>query len=90
MTRTVDMVVAVGQPNFVPGDWLKPGAVVIDAGYNDGTIGDVAVDEAVAKASPITPGPGGVGATTIAMLIQPTVLAVEQRARSAGRWSSAV
>jgi methylenetetrahydrofolate dehydrogenase (NADP+)/methenyltetrahydrofolate cyclohydrolase len=71
------VVAAVGQPNFVRGEWIKPGAVVIDAGYNEGNIGDVAFDEAVAVASLITPVPGGVGPTTIALLIEQTVEAAE-------------
>ncbi|TWP49092.1 bifunctional 5,10-methylene-tetrahydrofolate dehydrogenase/5,10-methylene-tetrahydrofolate cyclohydrolase [Lentzea tibetensis] len=74
VVRTADIVVAaVGKPEFVRGDWIKPGAVVIDAGYNEGNVGDVAFDEAVGKASLITPVPGGVGPTTIAVLLEQTV-----------------
>jgi methylenetetrahydrofolate dehydrogenase (NADP+)/methenyltetrahydrofolate cyclohydrolase len=74
---TADIVVAaVGKPNFIRGDWLKPEAVVIDAGYS-GNVGDVAYDEAIAVASLITPVPGGVGPMTIAMLIAQTVSAAE-------------
>ena len=48
IVRSADLVVAaVGRPRFVRGDWLKPGVVVIDAGYNDGNVGDVAFDEAL-------------------------------------------
>jgi methylenetetrahydrofolate dehydrogenase (NADP+)/methenyltetrahydrofolate cyclohydrolase len=57
----------------VRGDWIKPGAVVVDAGYNQGNVGDVAFDEVAAKASAITPVPGGVGPMTIALLIEQTV-----------------
>lgn len=74
IVRGADIVVAaVGRPRFVRGDWIKPGAAVIDAGYNPGNVGDVAFDEAVAGASLITPVPGGVGPMTIAMLVEQTV-----------------
>jgi methylenetetrahydrofolate dehydrogenase (NADP+) / methenyltetrahydrofolate cyclohydrolase len=55
--------------------WLKPGAVVIDAGYNPGNIGDVAFASAVQRASLITPVPGGVGPMTIAVLLDQAVAA---------------
>jgi len=71
------IVAAVGIPRFVRGDWIKPGAVVIDAGYNPGNLGDVHFDEALQRAALITPVPGGVGPTTIATLLQQTVLAAE-------------
>ena len=78
IVSTADLVVAaVGRPRFVRGDWLKPGAVVIDAGYNDGNIGDVAFDEALGKASLLTPVPGGIGPMTIAVLLHQTVIAAE-------------
>jgi methylenetetrahydrofolate dehydrogenase (NADP+)/methenyltetrahydrofolate cyclohydrolase len=74
IVRTADIVVAaVGIPNFVRGDWLKDGVVVVDAGYNPGNIGDVAFDEALPKASLITPVPGGVGPMTISLLLEQTV-----------------
>jgi methylenetetrahydrofolate dehydrogenase (NADP+)/methenyltetrahydrofolate cyclohydrolase len=74
VVETADLVVAaVGRPNFVRGDWLKPGAVVIDARYNKGNVGDVAFDEALDRASLITPVPGGVGPMTIALLLEHTV-----------------
>jgi methylenetetrahydrofolate dehydrogenase (NADP+) / methenyltetrahydrofolate cyclohydrolase len=74
IVATADIVVAaVGRPEFVRGSWLKPGAVVIDAGYNPGNVGDVAFEEAVAVASLITPVPGGVGPMTIAVLLAQTV-----------------
>jgi len=66
------LIVAVGRPRFVQGDWIKPGAVVIDAGYNKGNIGDVDFDTAVNSASLITPVPGGVGPMTVATLIDQT------------------
>jgi methylenetetrahydrofolate dehydrogenase (NADP+)/methenyltetrahydrofolate cyclohydrolase len=74
IVATGDIVVAaVGRPEFVRGSWLKPGAVVVDAGYNPGNIGDVAFEEAVEVASVITPVPGGVGPMTIAVLLAQTV-----------------
>jgi methylenetetrahydrofolate dehydrogenase (NADP+)/methenyltetrahydrofolate cyclohydrolase len=76
---TADIVVAaVGQANFVRGDWIKPGAIVIDAGYNEGNVGDVNFAEAVSVAGMITPVPGGVGPTTIALLIEQTISAAEK------------
>jgi methylenetetrahydrofolate dehydrogenase (NADP+)/methenyltetrahydrofolate cyclohydrolase len=74
IVRTADIVVAaVGRPNFVRGAWLKPGAVVVDAGYNEGNVGDVAFAEAVEQARLVTPVPGGVGPMTIAVLLAQTV-----------------
>ena len=74
VVREADIVIAaVGRPEFVRGDWVKPGAVVIDAGYNPGNVGDVAFDEAAARARLITPVPGGVGPMTIAVLLSQTV-----------------
>jgi methylenetetrahydrofolate dehydrogenase (NADP+)/methenyltetrahydrofolate cyclohydrolase len=62
IVASADIVVAaVGKPELVRGDWLKPGAVVVDAGYNDGNVGDVAFDDALGRASLLTPVPGGVG-----------------------------
>jgi methylenetetrahydrofolate dehydrogenase (NADP+) / methenyltetrahydrofolate cyclohydrolase len=79
IVRTADIVVAaVGRPNFVRGRWIKPGAVVIDAGYNEGNVGDVAFSEATEVAGLITPVPGGVGPTTIAVLIEQTMSAAEK------------
>ena len=77
------VVAAVGQPNLVKGEWIKPGAVVIDVGINrleDGSLtGDVEFEEAAKRASFITPVPGGVGPMTIAMLLSNTVDAAEAR-----------
>ena len=74
VVQTGDIVVAaVGRPNFVRGSWLKKGAVVVDAGYNEGNVGDVAFDEALDRVSLITPVPGGVGPMTIAILLEQTV-----------------
>lgn len=75
------LVVAVGKPEFIPGDWIKEGAIVIDVGINrgaDGKLkGDVEYSVASQKASFITPVPGGVGPMTVAMLMQNTLQAYE-------------
>ncbi len=79
------LVAAVGRPAFVPGDWLRPGVVVIDAGYNPGNVGDVDTAAAMDVASLLTPVPGGVGPMTIAVLLDQTVdAAFEQAELSAG------
>ena len=72
------LVVAVGRAEMVRGDWIKPGAIVIDVGQNrtdDGLFGDVAYDEATQVASAITPVPGGVGPMTVACLLLNTLQA---------------
>lgn len=75
------LVVAVGKPNFIPGDWIKKGAVVIDVGINrldnGKLVGDVEFDIAKENASYITPVPGGVGPMTVATLIENTFFACE-------------
>ncbi|MCK8044166.1 bifunctional methylenetetrahydrofolate dehydrogenase/methenyltetrahydrofolate cyclohydrolase FolD [Shewanella sp. 1CM18E] len=81
--RRADLVVvAVGKPGFIPGDWIKPGAVVIDVGINrlenGQLVGDVEFDVAAQHASFITPVPGGVGPMTIASLLENTLYACEQ------------
>ncbi|HHR6575005.1 TPA: bifunctional methylenetetrahydrofolate dehydrogenase/methenyltetrahydrofolate cyclohydrolase FolD [Providencia alcalifaciens] len=81
--RNADLlVVAVGKPNFIPGEWIKPGAIVIDVGINrleNGKVtGDVDFDEASKRAAWITPVPGGVGPMTVATLIQNTLQACEE------------
>jgi 5,10-methylene-tetrahydrofolate dehydrogenase/Methenyl tetrahydrofolate cyclohydrolase len=83
VVRGADLVVAaVGIPRFVKGDWIKPGAVVIDVGINrlpDGKLaGDVDFEAAAQKASWITPVPGGVGPMTIAMLLYNTLEAAKK------------
>ncbi len=88
VVRRADIVVAaVGRPELVRGDWIKPGATVIDVGQErvgqpDGTrklVGDVAFDEAVQVAGAITPVPGGVGPMTIACLIRNTFVSAARR-----------
>lgn len=81
--KRADIVVAgVGIANFVKGDWIKPGAIVIDVGINrlenGKLVGDVEFDEAVKRASFITPVPGGVGPMTVATLMQNTLEACEK------------
>ena len=75
------LVVAAGKPRLIPGEWVKPGAVVIDVGINrldDGRlVGDIGFDEAARRASWITPVPGGVGPMTVATLMQNTLEAAE-------------
>ena len=89
VVRRADIVVAaVGRAEMVRGDWIKPGATVIDVGINriptdDGKgrlVGDVAYDEAAEVAAAVTPVPGGVGPMTIAMLLRNTLVAAHRRA----------
>jgi methylenetetrahydrofolate dehydrogenase (NADP+)/methenyltetrahydrofolate cyclohydrolase len=89
VVRRADIVVAaVGCPEMVRGDWIKPGAIVIDVGINripaaeEGKtrlVGDVAYAEAAEVAAAITPVPGGVGPMTIAMLLRNTIVAAHRR-----------
>jgi methylenetetrahydrofolate dehydrogenase (NADP+) / methenyltetrahydrofolate cyclohydrolase len=72
--RRADLLIAaVGRPRMVTGDWIKPGACVIDVGINARIVGDVDFDSAVEVAGAITPVPGGVGPMTIASLLRNTV-----------------
>ena len=90
MCRQADILVAaVGRPEMVRGDWIKPGAIVIDVGINRSDdpqggqsrlVGDVAYEEALAVAGAITPVPGGVGPMTIACLLKNTVTAARRAA----------
>ncbi|XZQ57332.1 MAG: bifunctional methylenetetrahydrofolate dehydrogenase/methenyltetrahydrofolate cyclohydrolase FolD [Arsenophonus sp.] len=76
------LIVAIGKPNFIPGEWIKPGAIVIDVGINrleNGKItGDVCYQEARKRASWITPVPGGIGPMTVITLMQNTLQACER------------
>ncbi|WP_282138315.1 bifunctional 5,10-methylenetetrahydrofolate dehydrogenase/5,10-methenyltetrahydrofolate cyclohydrolase [Rossellomorea aquimaris] len=73
------VIAAVGKPNFIKGEWLKNDAIVIDAGYNRGNIGDVDFESCEGIVKAITPVPGGVGPVTIAMLLKHTVEAAEKQ-----------
>lgn len=79
--RAEILVVAVGKPNFIPGDWIREGAIVIDVGINrleDGKLtGDVEFEPASQKAAWITPVPGGVGPMTVATLLENTLFAAD-------------
>ncbi|MEI8018372.1 MAG: bifunctional methylenetetrahydrofolate dehydrogenase/methenyltetrahydrofolate cyclohydrolase FolD [Schlesneria sp.] len=81
ITRSADILIAaIGKPEFVTREMVKPGAVVIDVGINrvdDKLLGDVAFDEVCSVASAITPVPGGVGPMTIAMLLENTLMAAK-------------
>jgi methylenetetrahydrofolate dehydrogenase (NADP+)/methenyltetrahydrofolate cyclohydrolase len=85
VARRADVLVAAtGRPEMVRGDWVKPGAVVIDVGINrteHGLVGDVAFAEAAERARAITPVPGGVGPMTIACLLRNTLTAARMAAR---------
>ncbi|MEI7238376.1 bifunctional methylenetetrahydrofolate dehydrogenase/methenyltetrahydrofolate cyclohydrolase FolD [Pectobacterium brasiliense] len=76
------LVVAVGKPGFIPGEWIKPGAIVLDVGINrlesGKVVGDVEFETAQERASYISPVPGGVGPMTVATLIQNTLQACEE------------
>ena len=86
------LIAAVGRPEMVKGDWVKPGAVVIDVGINrvaaangkSRLVGDVAFAEAAQQAAFITPVPGGVGPMTIACLLRNTLTAAKQAQQTAG------
>ncbi len=83
-TRNADVLIAaIGKPNFVTGDMIKPGAVVVDVGINrtdDGLVGDVDFESAAQVASLITPVPGGVGPLTVTMLLDNTLKAAKIQA----------
>jgi len=77
------LIAAVGRPEMVRADWVKPGAIVIDVGINrteDGLVGDVDFEGVQPKAAAITPVPGGVGQMTIAMLMHNTLAAAKAQA----------
>jgi len=88
------LVAAIGKARLIQGDWIKPGAVVIDVGTNRDAagklVGDVDFDGARERAAFITPVPGGVGPMTIAMLLKNTVAAAEARAVGAASGAGAV
>ncbi len=80
--KQADIVIgAVGKPEFIKGDWIKAGAVVVDAGYHPGGVGDIELSAITEKASAYTPVPGGVGPMTINTLIYQSVAAGEKKLR---------
>jgi methylenetetrahydrofolate dehydrogenase (NADP+)/methenyltetrahydrofolate cyclohydrolase len=79
VVRRAEIVVgAVGKPEFIRGNWIRDGAVVVDAGYHPGGVGDIELAAVVDRCSAYTPVPGGVGPVTIATLIAQTVEAAEK------------
>lgn len=75
-----DIVVgAVGRPRFIQGSWIRDGAVVVDAGYHPGGMGDIDLEAAIPRCSAYTPVPGGVGPMTIATLIMQTMESAERQ-----------
>ncbi len=88
VVKRADIVIAaVGRPHLVKGDWLKPGATVIDVGINrtpDGLVGDVDFAGALSVAGAVTPVPGGVGPMTIAVLLRNTLISAERREHVVG------
>jgi methylenetetrahydrofolate dehydrogenase (NADP+)/methenyltetrahydrofolate cyclohydrolase len=77
--RRADIVVgAVGKPEFIRADWIKDGAVVVDAGYHPGGVGDIELGPLIGRVAAVTPVPGGVGPMTINTLIYQTVDAGEK------------
>jgi methylenetetrahydrofolate dehydrogenase (NADP+)/methenyltetrahydrofolate cyclohydrolase len=82
IVRQADIVVgAIGKPEFIKADWIKQGAVIVDAGYHPGGVGDIDLKSAISRCSAYTPVPGGVGPMTIALLMRQTVEAAEQGIR---------
>jgi len=74
IVREAEIVVgAVGKPQFIKSGWIREGAVLLDAGYNKGNIGDIEISKAASKSSYYTPVPGGVGPMTIAVLLRQTL-----------------
>jgi methylenetetrahydrofolate dehydrogenase (NADP+)/methenyltetrahydrofolate cyclohydrolase len=83
IVREADILVgAVGKPRFIQGSWIKDGAVIIDAGYHPGGIGDVDLETAIPRCSAYTPVPGGVGPMTISALMSQTMDAAEKSVSS--------
>jgi methylenetetrahydrofolate dehydrogenase (NADP+)/methenyltetrahydrofolate cyclohydrolase len=83
LCRQADILVAaIGKPRFVRGDWIKPGAVVVDVGINrapEGLAGDVDAGPVAERAGALSPVPGGVGPLTVAFLLLNTVQAAEKQ-----------
>ena len=83
IVKQADILVAcVGKPKFVKKEWLKEGVIIIDAGYNEGNVGDVDLEKAINVCQAYTPVPGGVGPMTIASLLLQTIASFEKRVNS--------
>src|ERR1700744_4750659 len=78
--RAEILVGAVGKPEFIKADWIRDGAVIVDAGYHPGGVGDIELAPVIERSAAYTPVPGGVGPMTIATLIAQTVEAAEKAA----------
>ncbi|HEX3470561.1 MAG TPA: bifunctional methylenetetrahydrofolate dehydrogenase/methenyltetrahydrofolate cyclohydrolase FolD [Silvibacterium sp.] len=78
--RAEILVGAVGKPEFIKADWIRDGAVIVDAGYHPGGVGDIELAPVIDRSAAYTPVPGGVGPMTIATLIAQTVEAAEKAA----------
>jgi methylenetetrahydrofolate dehydrogenase (NADP+)/methenyltetrahydrofolate cyclohydrolase len=81
VSRAEIVIGAVGKPEFIRGEWIRDGAVVVDAGYHPGGVGDIELAPVLERCSAYTPVPGGVGPMTIATLIAHTVEAAEKAAQ---------
>lgn len=80
LARAGLVILAAAEAGVVPSSWIRPGAVVIDAGYyNEGGAGDLALDDGIAHLAALAPVPGGVGPMTISMLIEAVVARAEER-----------
>jgi len=91
VVRRADILVgAVGKPEFIKADWIRDGAVVVDAGYHPGGVGDIELAPVIERVSAFTPVPGGVGPMTIGTLIAQTVEAAEKAAEVEGAVSAAL
>jgi methylenetetrahydrofolate dehydrogenase (NADP+)/methenyltetrahydrofolate cyclohydrolase len=90
VVRRAEIVIgAVGKPEFIRGAWIRDGAVVVDAGYHPGGVGDIELATVIDRCSAYTPVPGGVGPMTIATLIAHTVEAAEKAAEKAAQKENA-
>ncbi len=79
IVKSADIVVgAVGRAKFIKGEWIKDGAVVVDAGYNEGNVGDIGLENCIDRCSAYTPVPGGVGPMTINALLTQSVESAEK------------
>jgi methylenetetrahydrofolate dehydrogenase (NADP+)/methenyltetrahydrofolate cyclohydrolase len=80
LIKQADILVgAVGRPEFIKAEWIKDGAVVVDAGYHPGGLGDIELEPIMETAAAYTPVPGGVGPMTINTLILQCVMAAEKK-----------